>query len=220
MGELTCQACLALCPEVALGAAEAEDRAEVLAHIEGCAPCAAGLRSMTDLGDALAGLVPPIDPPAGFERRVLDAVVGRIPPGLPLARWRRLRSRPLAVAAAAAVAVALALGGWAVGAGTASPGQTVVTAVLRSDHHQVAGQVVLVPGAHPWISMTVALRTRSGEVRCQVRGAGGRMVTIGTFAVVDGYGSWASPLPGGLIARSARLTTPGGRVLASAVLSE
>lgn len=217
MRDLSCAACVELCPDVGLGAAGAEDRAAVLAHVERCATCAATLRAMTDLGDGLCGLIAPIEPPHGFERRVLAGIRDAVPPDARPTLVQRLRARPLAVAAAVVVAVALALGGWAVGQTTSAPASAVVTAALVS-HDQSAGKVVLVPGPHPWISMTVNLATSSAVVRCQVRDRAGRIVTLGTFSLDGGYGSWASPLPAGLMVKGARLTTPGGRVLASASL--
>ena len=217
MHDLPCAACRDLCPEVALGAASAEDRADVLAHVERCAGCAALLRSMTDVGDGLAALVPPMEPPPGFEARVLSAIRergGRDRPAL----GQRLRSRPLAVAAAVAAAVALAAGGWLVGETTSAPSSTAVTSALVS-RQGAAGTVVLVSGVRPWISMTFHAGSTSGSVECEVQDASGRLVTLGTFPIVHGYGSWAGPLPQGTTVRGAWVVTPGGRMLAWSTIS-
>lgn len=230
MRELSCAACVELCPEVALGAAGAEDRADVLAHVEQCARCAASLRTMAEIGDGLTALLPPIDPPPGFERRALAAI------GAWTARQhrpqvdqqfghqfgrqlrQRLRSRPLSVAVAAAVAAILAFGGWVVGATTSAPTSPVVTAALVSQHGPV-GQVVVVPGPHPWISMSVHLGSANGTVWCRVRDSRGRLVTLGTFTLSDGHGSWASSVPSGLSLRGASVMTHYGQVLASATFA-
>lgn len=218
MRELVCIESLELCPEVALGVAGAEDRAAVLAHIERCAGCATELRSMTDVADVLVTLVPSVEPPSGFEDRVLDRVrAGRVLNGRPTL-VERLRSRPTKAVAAVASAAVLALGGWLVGQATSVHPSPVETAALVS-HHAPVGEVVLVRGAHPWISMTTRTGTAASVVRCQVRETSGRLVTLGAFTVTGGYGSWASPLPKGVVVRGARLVTPGGQVLASASFS-
>lgn len=217
MHDLPCATCRDLCPEVALGAASAEDRADVLAHVERCAGCAALLRSMTDVGDGLAALVPPIEPPPGFEARVLSAIRergGRARPAL----GQRLRSRPLTVAASVAAAVALAAGGWLVGETTSAPSSAAVTSALVS-RQGTAGTVVLVSGVRPWISMTFHVGSASGSVECEVQDASGRLVALGTFPIVHGYGSWAGPLPQGTTVRGAWVVTPDGRMLAWSAIS-
>lgn len=205
-------------PEVALGAADAEDRAALLAHVERCPGCAAALRSMTEIADSLVALVPPMDPPPGFEDRVLSAVrpaTGR--PGR-TSLLRRVASRPVAVAAAVAAAAVLSVGGWLVGGATTSPPSPVTRAALMAHGTQV-GEVVLVQGAHPWISMTVQDGPVGPVVHCEVRDGRGSLVALGTFTLDEGYGSWAAPLPGGMTVRGARLVTPKGRLVALASFS-
>ncbi|MDA8061307.1 MAG: hypothetical protein M0T80_02545 [Actinomycetota bacterium] len=63
-----------LLAELALGVADAEGRAGALAHLEICAGCQAELRSFADTADALASLAPEVEPPAGFEQRVLSTL--------------------------------------------------------------------------------------------------------------------------------------------------
>lgn len=218
MHDLACITCRDLCPEVALGAAGAEDRARVMAHVERCAGCAALLRSMTDVGDGLAALLPPAVPPPGFEDRVLSVLRESMTPSGRPTLSQRVRSRPLAVVAAVGAAAVLALGGWLVRVETSAPSSTAVTAALVS-RQGPAGTVVLVAGAHPWISMTVHIGTASASVQCEVQDAGGRLVTLGTFPIVHGYGSWAGPLPQGTRVRGAWVVAPDGRMLAWATVA-
>lgn len=218
MSELSCAESAELSAELALGVADATDRVAVLAHVEHCAGCATSLRSMTDVADGLAALLPPVTPPAGFDARVLHAITtasgGRPGP----ARLERLARRPIVAAAAAVVAAAvLGLGGWLVGEKAAAPSTPVETAALVS-HRTTVGQVVVVPGPDPWISMTVHLQAASAVVRCEVREADGVRRTLGTFTIVDGYGYWAAPLPYGAAVRDATLVTSKGHVLATATL--
>ncbi|HEY7055559.1 MAG TPA: anti-sigma factor [Vicinamibacterales bacterium] len=60
----------------ALGALDASDRAAFEAHIGSCAECAAQLRSLSPVVEALGHAVPQHDPPSALRARVLDAVAG------------------------------------------------------------------------------------------------------------------------------------------------
>ena len=57
----------------ALGALSPEERASVEAHLAGCAECAAEIRSMSHVADALAEAVPQHTPPPALRERVLAA---------------------------------------------------------------------------------------------------------------------------------------------------
>lgn len=198
--------------EIALGIADAQDRAAVVAHLESCPACRDELRAMTEVADGLLELVPPAEPPVGFEERVL--AVTQPAPRTVRRRWPRL------VAAAAVVAVALA-GGWALAGRLSSPAPAgngaVETAALRAGNRTV-GQVVLVEHAHPWMSLRLDAGPHDVTVRCQVVGNDGRKVTVGTFWVADGRGYWAATLPADLSVSKAQLLLPGGRVLAAATI--
>lgn len=196
--------------EVALGIADARDRAAVLAHLESCPACRNELRAMTEVADGLLELVPPAEPPVGFEERVLAATQ----PAPPIVRWWW----PRLAAAAAVVAVAL-VGGWVLAGRLSSPAPVgsgaVETAALRAGNRTV-GQVVLVEHAQPWMSLRLDAGPRDVTVRCQVIGSDGRKVTVGTFWVADGRGYWAATLPADLSVSRAQLLLPGGQVLAAA----
>ncbi len=218
MRELYCDECLELCPELALGVADAEDRAVVLSHVESCRSCRDELASLSDVADLLSLLVPPVEPPRGFASHVVDALSLSSRPAPHTQRSRRARVRPLSVAAALVVAAAVGVGGWlASGGGGVTPSITEQTAPLLS-HHRRIGEVTMVPGKKPLITVAVDLRTSAAVVRCQVESEGGSWHTVGTFDLYDGRGYWAAPLPRGLSFRRAELTTARGRVLATASL--
>lgn len=83
--------------ELALGQVAGEPRARALAHVERCARCAAELGSLAVVADELLELVPPAEPPAGFESRVLARVgaVGEAgPPPPPWPPGRPASSAP------------------------------------------------------------------------------------------------------------------------------
>jgi hypothetical protein len=136
------------------------------------------------------------------------------------------RGRRMLAAAAAAVAVAGAgLGGWSLHAATShsplptlSP-PTLSEAALLSAGRQNAGEVFLHNGEPQWVYMSVHLEsgTRTGTVICQLESPDGRVTTVGSFLLADGYGSWGSPAwVGNGIPVGARLVTANGTVLATA----
>jgi hypothetical protein len=88
MNRMECSRLYDLAPELALGLLDGAERAEVLAHLEQCARCHGDVASLTEIGEQLLLLAPEVQPPAGFESRVLDRVAPgnatpqpTIPPG-------------------------------------------------------------------------------------------------------------------------------------------
>jgi hypothetical protein len=77
--------------ELALGVLTGKERAEALAHLEGCDPCREHVRQLALTGEELLGLVPSQEPPPGFETRV----IARLGLAVPAAAARPIsRSRP------------------------------------------------------------------------------------------------------------------------------
>ncbi|HLH27791.1 MAG TPA: hypothetical protein VKW77_02680 [Acidimicrobiales bacterium] len=232
MIETTCREFHELSAELALGIADARERAAALGHLEHCAACRAELRELTDVADAVTALAPAVEPPAGFETRLLTRLAEgdeRSPARLPTARPRPARARAalgrrwLAAAVAAAAALVVGTAGWAIGDQTGhSPALAsghVVVARLASNEGP-AGQVVVQTTAEPWISMAVSLGRGDGTVRCQVRTTGGRSITVGWFGLSRGNGYWAAPIEAaaGTSLNAAEVTDMSGHVLARAAL--
>jgi anti-sigma-K factor RskA len=70
-----CEKLRALCPEHALGVLEAEDRAELEAHLaSGCRQCVAELAEARSFVANLALAADPVEPPAGLRERLLERV--------------------------------------------------------------------------------------------------------------------------------------------------
>jgi len=90
-----------LAPELALDVLTGYERATAQAHLGMCPQCREYVSSLTQIGDRLLTLVPGVEPPVGFEDRVLARM------DFPAQRTARQRRRwwPMAVAAAAVVAV-------------------------------------------------------------------------------------------------------------------
>ena len=150
MSRMSCTDFEDVAAELALGTLYGEERAAALAHLETCHACRREVTLLTDAADDIRLLVPEVEPPPGFEQRVVariaEAARGETAPAVPL-RPRRSRPylRPLAAAAAVAAAMlavvaasALLLGGHA--------GDTVAeaqTAPMRTNAGEVVGDATL-----------------------------------------------------------------------------
>jgi anti-sigma-K factor RskA len=58
--------------ELALGVLTGRERADAVEHLDRCEACREGVRKLIATGEEFLGLLPPAEPPAGFETRVLD----------------------------------------------------------------------------------------------------------------------------------------------------
>jgi hypothetical protein len=248
--DMTCAELADVAAELALGVLTGRERAVALAHLDTCDACREDVRQLMATGEQLLELLPPVEPPAGFETRVLarlgppasaqepgrppgealpggDRPGGRHPgsgrPGREARRPGGLR-RMLAAAAMGLAIVAAGLGGWRLGAGAApsastAPGALTSVALLSATRQNV-GTVYLYSGPPRWLYMSVDVETGSGEVTCQLIGADGKVRTLGSFQLTDGYGDWGSPDPGNIGAvRGARLVSATGTVLATATFA-
>lgn len=222
--------------ELALGIASAQERAGALAHMERCGECRRHAQQMREVAEALTGLVPPVDPPAGFEARAVAGLVGGshpVPGGTGSvaspgagSRPARVRGPALRAAAVAAAVVAAGAGGWLVGTtGSGGAGGNggapvaaghLLTASLVSGQRRV-GQVVVSTGSQPWVAMAVEGMADQQWVTCQLRDGHGAMVTVGSFSLAGGHGYWVAPLPDpSMSVTGARLVGAGGQVMAAA----
>ena len=208
-----------LAADLALGELTGRERAAMLAHLTECSSCRTQVQDMIRVVDDLLLLAPRDDPPLGFETRVARR----------LARSASNR-RPVAVrTAVAAVAVAVAFAAGAVtvrverranssAQGVPADGVALTGSLLvgGADH----GDVVVTTGRPDWLFASVRDVGWTAEVTCNVTLAGGRSVTLGSFAVSSGYGSWSTalPVPASEL-RAVDLTDSGGALLGHAQLS-
>jgi hypothetical protein len=228
--------------ELALGVLTGRERAQALSHLDRCTSCREKVRELTATSEGLLGLLPSMEPPAGFEARVMDRLGLSAPAPSPASqpRWTsrlahlgRKAARPapagqarpagrtrraLALAAVTLAVVAAGLGGWGLRPGTPAPaGAPLSSAALLSASHQTAGKIFLYQGSPRWLYMSVNMPTGNGTVICQVESRGGHITTVGSFRLTGGSGYWGNPVPptqGPLT--GARLVGPGGTVLATA----
>jgi hypothetical protein len=279
--DMTCAELADVAAELALGVLTGRERAMAVAHLDTCGACREDVRQFMETGEALRELLPPVEPPAGFETRVLARLgmsatnqepgrpqSGQPRPGQPEAagpgqgrgaghgsrhyrpahgaarpggdrpgggrpggdrprgratRPSRLRRALAAVAVGLAVVVA-GFGGWRIGAGTApaastAPGALSSVGLLTADRENV-GTVYLYSGPPRWMYMSVDVTAGSEMVTCQLVGANGKVHTLGSFWLTDGYGAWGSPDPGDIGAvQGARLVSVSGAVLATATFT-
>lgn len=243
MTEMDCARADEAAAEFALGVLPGRDRIELIAHIERCPSCRAHLADLTCLADNLIALVPPVEPPAGFETRVLSAAGAGASPSARRPRWRRFGPRALA---AVVLAAAVAAGGWGARdvldppapptqitaprpadddpgstAGDAAPtvaaGARVVRFAALTSGDTRIGQVYAYPGPPSWIYMAVDTDHSDLVVSCQVLYRDGPPVPLGTFQLDAGYAAWGSPMPTDRpLPVGAQLVDEHGTVLASA----
>ena len=202
--------------ELALGVLTGRARAQATSHLQECGACRTRVQEATATAEQLVQLLPQRQPPAGFAARVIS--------GLTFARRQQRTRRMVSIAAGTIIAMAVGLAGWglrATPAPSTPPGGTapaaVTSATLITAGHQAVGTVFLHGGGQQFLYMTVDTGVGNGDVICQLQDRDGHLITIGSFWLTDGYGSWGSPEPDRPAAvTSARLITTGGRILATA----
>jgi hypothetical protein len=222
LNEMGCAGFADVAAELALGALTGRERAEALEHLDRCAACQEHVRQLTMTGQELLWLLPPEEPPPGFETRVLERLGIAAPKPAPSGRGRRFGrgrafgrgrrlsgGRPLGrgrgdgrsgvgrralAAAAVVVAVAVsALGGWKLGAAGSSPsGSSLSSAVLLSASRQTVGTIYFYGADRQALFVSVNFPSGTGTVICQLVSQGGNVVTLGSFSLDTGYGAWGS----------------------------
>jgi len=176
--------------EVALGALPGDERARFLAHLAGCPACEALVAELSLAADSLLQLAPEIDPPAGFEGRVLDAITSAAPAPVPLRRRRVW----LAVAAAAA-AVAL-LGGTALGLSQRGADHypaalgTLRSGSLVGPHNEKWGEAVVSQGQPSWVFVAMRWDVPDGSYRVELDRSDGLPLTLAGLQLASGQGSF------------------------------
>ena len=80
MSPPACDETRSVAAELALGVLDGEERARVLAHVRGCPACRAHLDELAIVAQEILTAAPVHEPPSGFDRRVLDALVPARPP--------------------------------------------------------------------------------------------------------------------------------------------
>ncbi len=209
-----CQAFDDLAEELALGMVEEPRRSELLDHAAGCPRCRATLDGLGSVVDRLLLVAPEVEPPTGFESRVL----ARLTPATMPARRR------VPIWAAAAAAVLLLVGGLGAGVLLGRDGSsTSRLGDIVSPDGDTIGSVQLLERPTPHVLVTItAPRPIPGVRHCELLVSNGTWVEVGTWDVADmAAGVWAVGVSTEQLAATAmRVVDDAGRVLASARLDE
>jgi hypothetical protein len=196
-----CDEARELAPELALGIAVGEERAEGLRHVAGCPACRTALRELSDVADELLLLAPSREPAPGFESRVL-AELGA--PARPRRRGRRLAMRlaaPVAAALAGAAIVFAALDDERELAGSyrdtleVADGQYFRAARLEGPGGTPAGFVFGYQGRTSWVLVVVDRSHRDPAYRGELVTRTGRRAPLRGFALDPRSGSWGRAIP-------------------------
>ncbi len=198
--------------ELALGMVDEPDRGDLLTHSAGCPRCQSLLDGFGTLVDRLLLAAPELEPPAGFESRVLARL------GIDAPSQRRPHTLLWAGAAAVVVLLVVAVGVLRarVDAPTkvADASASIVTATGAE-----LGSVRLVAQPAPHVLVMIAApRPSPGTRHCELRRPDGTWVQVGTWQPADVAGGvWATGIDTQLLRATAmRITLDNGTVLASA----
>ena len=211
-----CLEVAALLPELAVGAAAGDERGRALAHVSRCVHCRRELGSFAATADAVLLLVPPVEPPPGFETATLARLGGARPTGpdapVPIRRPRWRARRLLAVAVAAAAALLIALGGGAAlthwrGADdreladqyrrtlAVANGRYLKAAPLTSADGQRVGTSFLYQGSPSWLLVTVTGAPDDGDYAVLAIDRRGGAHRLGVGQITNHVGTAGFRLP-------------------------
>ena len=205
--------------ELGLGVLTGRERAQAIEHLQRCHQCRARVQAVAFTSDELLRLLPGQEPPAGFSAQVTHRLrrAARAP-------VRSRMSRGLTAAAMLVLAAAAGLAGWGMRStpGPSGPAGHAASAALRTaalvtPAHRDIGKVYLHSGGQTWMFTTVDLDLRDSTIICQLVDRTGRVITVGSFRLINGDGYWGSPEPDRAATVSrARLITTAGALLATA----
>jgi anti-sigma-K factor RskA len=200
-----------LLPGYSLGILEEGEKNDVRQHLARCSSCRAELDSFREVTGRLAAAVPPRDPPAGLEGRIMERIAaaqGAVP-GLRHAPRRAAGSSrrfpwPALTAVAAMLAVALGIGNLLQWNGALQPRTggnqaRLTTAVLvgTGDARGAYGTIVLDPMDNKGVLAVTGLRGLDKQHQYQlwlIRD--GQRRSAGVFSPdAEGYGSMLLSVP-------------------------
>jgi hypothetical protein len=219
--------------ELVLGGLDTPTRTHLFNHAATCPACQAALEQVALVADRLLLTVPEIEPPAGFENRVLE----RLTPASPPARSHNVRWRPVAAVAAVAMVLSGAILALVYSRDraheepyaqpAATPAATAVThavrrgTIVRADG-SVVGTASLLDHPRPLVLITIDRPRQSNNVvTCELVTADDVATSVGTWSYEEvASGAWAVGIDKSLLfAVRMNVRDPGGAILASAPLA-
>jgi Putative zinc-finger len=203
---MRCEEVRNLAPEIALGIADGEERAEALRHLSTCADCRRAVEQLTHVSDELLMLAPVQEPPAGFESRVVEAMGLSRPARRRLPRWlspRWLAPRLGPALATAAVTAAVLIGVYNDDRQTADQyrgaldeagGQYFQADRLTDEAGARGGVVFGYEGSPSWVFVTVDPEHRSSVKTAELVTRDARTIPLRGFEL-DRRGTWGGAIP-------------------------
>ena len=189
MSPLSCSQVQESAPELALGILGGAERAEVVYHVDHCARCQAVVAQFAEAADALPLLAPELEPPAGFETRVLARL------GAPKRRSRRR----LVIAAAVAAAFAAILSITVVRVVESQTGGTtskpVTVAMAAASGRIPVGWAYVTNGVSVAVAVDYGIGVPDGVYTVRVDPAAGPVHDLGTMTITGGRGSFTGKSP-------------------------
>jgi len=213
--------------EIALGIGDGEDRAWALQHLSECPDCRARIERLSAVADELTMLAPAVEPPAGFEARVVDVVTGpaRASKRSRRRRWALPLGAAVAAAACAAAVVWIALGNDRKLADSyretlaVAHGEYFDAAPIELPGGQPVGYVYGYQGRTSWVVAIVYDGVPGGRYQLQLVTRDGRKLPLRSLEVSGGRGSigGATPVDYDSLAE-VRLLDPAGHEVADSEL--
>jgi hypothetical protein len=203
---MRCEDIRDLAPEIALGIADGEERAEALRHLSTCGECRRVIGQLSEVADELVMLTPAQEPPAGFESRVVEAIAPRQSRSRGVRRWfspRRLVPAVALVLATAAVTALALVAVYSDDRRTAeryretlaqADGRYFEAQALRDAAGDRSGVAFGYEGSPSWLLLTVAPEHRDAAVRAELVTKDGRTIPLRGFDL-DREGAWGGAIP-------------------------
>jgi hypothetical protein len=183
--------------ELAVGTLSGSERGAAVAHLAACPGCRQLAVELTGVADDLLLVAPEVEPPPGFESRVLARLAADRAP-------RRSRLRTLVAVAAAAVLVAagggaVARGGFALGGGHHQGPAALRTALATSPGSPTTCRVVLAGGKPATLLISLDgpggpgdPAEGAGDYVAEARSISGKVIPLGRFSLTGGHGLLAT----------------------------
>lgn len=213
--------------ELAVGSLTGEERAAVVAHLAGCASCRRLAEDLIHVVDELSLITPGVDPPAGFESRVLAGMARDSANPVRLARPVRPWTRWVAAVAAA---VAIFAGGGLAGARLTAPREGPAAGVAAAGSLRAAalvgpggatwGRAYVQGGPDGWVFVAMRWDLPDAQYSVQLAGPGIPTVQLDGLVLVNGRASLGRSMDGDLAAvRIVRVVDARGREICRATLT-
>lgn len=196
---MTCNEFREQLAELAVGGIDASERNDLLSHSADCASCQMALEQMTTVADRVLDETPEIEPPPGFEQRVLSHLNAAPLAATVSAPRARVRTAILVACALAAGSIATVLVANAV-RDRAQPNAAVHAVrqgtLIRKDGRP-NGQVMLVDQPRAMVIVTIDHpRPFTGRVNCELVLPNGQKSVVGSWSYDEvESGAWAVGIP-------------------------